>query len=142
MLRTPLIYAVVLGLVLNLTGVVLPKAVDESFGLVAAASVPLMLIVLGMTIRGLRFTEVPATIVASVIRMGGGFLLGLLSVWLLGIAGVPRAVVLLEATMPSAVFATVLASRYKNEAELVSSVVLATTIMSIVVIPLLVYYLT
>jgi hypothetical protein len=90
----------------------------------------------------MRFTEMPATLVASVIRMGGGFLLGVLAVWVLGIAGVPRAVVLLEAAMPSAVFATVLASRYRNEAELVSSVVLTSTIMSIVVIPVLIYYLT
>lgn len=142
MLRTPLIYAMVLGLVLNVSGVVLPEVVDESFKLVGNASVPLMLIVLGMTIRGMRFKEIPATLVATVIRMGGGFLLGLLAVWVLGIAGVPRAVVLFEAAMPSAVFATVLASRYKNEAELVSSVVLASTIISIGVIPALIYYLT
>ena len=142
MLRTPLIYAMVLGLVLNVSGVVLPEVVDESLKLVGNMSVPLMLIVLGMTIRGMRFTELPATLIASVIRIGGGFLLGLLAVWALGIAGVPRAVVLLEAAMPSAVFATVLASRYRNEAELVSSVVLASTIMSIAVIPVLIYYLT
>jgi predicted permease len=80
--------------------------------------------------------------VASVIRMGGGFCLGLLAVWLFKLTGIPRAVVLFEAAMPSAVFATVLATRYKNEEELVSSVVLATTVMSVVVIPVLVYYLT
>jgi len=142
MLRTPLIYAMVLGLVLNVSGAVLPDVVDTSFKFIGDMSVPLMLIVLGMTIRGMRFKEIPATLVAGVIRMGGGFLLGLLAVWALGIAGVPRAIVLFEAAMPSAVFATVLASRYKNEAELVSSVVLASTIMSIAVIPLLIYYLT
>ena len=133
---------VVLALALNFSGVVLPKVVAESFSLVGAASVPLMLIVLGMTMRGIRFTQVPATLVASVIRMGGGFCLGLLSVWVLGLTGIPRAIVLFEAAMPSAMFASVLASRYKNEAELVSSVVLATTIMSVVAIPLLLYYLT
>jgi predicted permease len=141
-LRTPLIYAVVLALVLNVSGAVLPDVVNKSFGLVGSAAVPLMLIVLGMTIGGLRFTHIPATLVASVIRMGGGFGLGLLAVWIFGLTGIPRAVVLFEAAMPSAIFVSVLASRYKNEAELVSSVVLATTVMSTVVIPVLIYYLT
>jgi predicted permease len=140
--RTPIIYAVILALVFNFSGVVLPQVVNESFKLVGAASVPLMLLVLGMTMRGIRFTQMPATLTASVIRMGGGFCLGLLAVWVFGLTGIPRAIVLFEAAMPSAMFVSVLASRYENEAELVSSVVLATTIMSVVAIPLLLYYLT
>jgi predicted permease len=140
--RTPLIYAVVLALVLNLTGAAVPRVIVRSFDLVGNAAVPLMLIVLGMTIGGIRFTQLPATVVASVIRMGGGFCMGLLAVWLFGLTGIPRAIVLFEAAMPSAIFATVLANRYENEAELVSSVVLATTVMAVFVIPALVYYLT
>jgi predicted permease len=116
--------------------------VTGSLGLVGNAAVPLMLLVLGMSIGGIRFTQLPATAVASLIRMAGGFGLGLLAVWLLGLTGVPRAVVLFEAAMPSAIFVSVLAARYKNEEELVSSVVLATTVASIAVIPALLYYLT
>ena len=142
MLRTPLIYAALLALALNLVGVGLPEVVTESFGLVGDAAVPLMLLVLGMTIGDVRFTQVPATLVASSIRMGGGFALGLLAVWLLDLTGLPRAIVLFEAAMPSAIFVSVLANRYKNEAELVSSVVLATTVMSVAAIPALLYYLT
>lgn len=141
-LRTPLVYAMALALIFNLSGVVMPKVVVSSLDLLAGAAVPLMLIVLGMTMRGLRFTQLPVTLTASVIRIGGGFALGLLAVWLFGLTGVPRAVVLFEAAMPSAVFCTILASRYENEAELVSSVVLTTTIMSIVTVPLLIFYLT
>jgi predicted permease len=141
-LRTPLIYAVLVALVLNLTGVLLPGIVTKSLDLVGGAAVPLMLLVLGATIGGVRFTQLPATLVASVIRMGGGFGLGLLAVWLFGLTGVPRAIVLFEAAMPSAIFCSVLAARYKNEAELVSSVVLATTVLSVVAIPVLLYYLT
>ena len=141
-LRTPIIYAVVLALALNFSGAVLPDVINTSFSLVGGASVPLMLLVLGMTMRGIRFTQMPATLIASAIRMGGGFGLGLLAVWALGLTGIPRAIVLFEAAMPSAMFASVLASRYKNETELVSSVVLATTLISVVVVPLLVFYLT
>ncbi len=44
--------------------------------------------------------------------------------------------------MPSAVFVSVLTAKYKNEEELVSSVVLTTTLMAIAVIPALLYFLT
>jgi hypothetical protein len=140
--RNPLIYAAVLGLVLNLTGVPLPEVVTTAFKFIGQAAVPLMLLVLGMTIGDVRFNQMPLTLGASVIRMGGGFAMGLLAVWLLGLSGVPRAVVLFEAAMPAAVFVSLLATKYKNEAELVSSVVLTTTLMSIGVIPALLYYLT
>jgi predicted permease len=141
-LRMPLIYAAVIGLALNLGGVTLPDVATTSLKFVGQAAVPLMLIVLGMNIGRVRVTQLPTTLVASVIRMGGGFAMGLLAVWLLGLAGVTRSVVLFESAMPAAVFASVLCMKYKNEAELVSSVVLVTTLASIVVIPALLYYLT
>jgi predicted permease len=141
-LHTPLIYAAVLGLVLNLTGVPLPRVATNSVEFVGRASVPLMLLVLGMNVGRYRFAQIPVTLMASVIRMGGGFALGLLAVWLLGMTGVPRAVVLFQAAMPSAVATAILCSKYDNQAELVSSIVLTTTIMAVGVIPALLYYLT
>jgi malate permease and related proteins len=141
-LRTPLIYAAVIGLLLNGTGAGLPEVVTKSFQFVGQAAVPLMLLVLGMSIGHIRFTQIPLTLAASVIRMGGGFAVGMLAVWLLGMTGVPRAVVLFEAAMPSAVVVSALCTKYKNEAELVSSIVLTTTLMAIGAVPALLYYLT
>lgn len=141
-LCTPLIYAAILGLVLNLTGVFVPRVFLNSFEFVGQASVPLMLLVLGMSIGRFKFDQLPVTLTASVIRMGGGFAVGLLAVWLLGMTGLPRTIVLFEAAMPSAVFASVLATKYNNQPELVASIVLATTLMAVGVIPALLYYLT
>jgi predicted permease len=140
--RTPLIYAAVLGLVLNLAGAELPLVVTNSFKFVGQAAVPVMLLVLGMNVGRFKIRQIPLTLVASVIRMGGGFAVGLFAVWLLGMTGVPRAVALFESAMPSAIFVSVLASKYHNGAELVSSIVLMTTIFAIGVVPALLYYLT
>lgn len=142
MLKTPLMYAAILGLALNLAHVPLPAVVTGSVDLLGKAGVPLMLLILGMSIGRFKFNQIPLTAAASVLRIAGGFALGMLSVWLLGLAGVNRAVVLFEATMPSAVFVSVLAVKYKNEEQLVSSVVLATTLLAVPVIPALLYYLT
>ena len=140
--RTPLIYAAILGLILNLTGAAVPEAVTNSLRFVGQAAVPLMLLVLGMNMGRFKFSQIGLTITASVIRMGGGFAVGLLAVWLLGMSGLPRAVVLFEAAMPSAVVTSVLCTKYGNNPELVSSIVLTTTLMAVGVIPALLYYLT
>lgn len=139
---TPLIYAAVLGLVLNLAGVTIPALMMNSLKFLGQAGIPLLLLVLGMNICRIRPSHLPLTLVASVLRMGGGFAFGLLAVWLLGLTGIPRAVVLFEAAVPSAIFIAIAAAKYENEAELVSSVVLVTTLASVVVIPALLYYLT
>lgn len=142
MLRTPLIYAAILGLALNLLHVPIPSVVVGSVDLLGKAGVPLMLLILGVSIGRFRLTQISLTVAASILRVAGGFAFGLFAVWLLGLVGVTRSVVLFEASMPAAVFVSVLAAKYKNEEELVSSVVLATTLMAIPVIPALLYFLT
>ena len=141
-LRTPLVYAAVLGLALNLAHVPLPLVVTNSFKFMGQAAVPLMLLVLGMNIGRFKIKNVRLTLAASVIRMGGGFAIAWLAVWLLGMTGLPRSIALFESAMPSAIFVSVLASKYNNEAELVSSIVLMTTVFAIGVIPALLYWLT
>jgi predicted permease len=142
MLKTPLMYAAILGLALNLAHVPVPTVVISSVDLLGKAGVPLMLLILGVSVGRFRLKQISLTVAASILRVGGGFAFGILAVWLLGLAGVGRSVALFEASMPSAVFVSVLASKYKNEEELVSSVVLATTLMAIAVIPALLYFLT
>jgi malate permease and related proteins len=142
MIKTPLMWAAIVGLALSLAHVPIPRVVIDSVNLLGQAGVPLMLLILGVSIGRFRFRQISLTAVASILRVGGGFAFGILSVWLLGLVDVSRAVVLFEASMPSAVFVSVLAAKYKNEEELVSSVVLATTLMAIAVIPALLYYLT
>jgi predicted permease len=143
MLRTPLIYAAVLGLVFNLTRVPLPEVVILSTRFMGQASVPLMLFLLGSTIGRFRVTQGWLTAGAAVMRMGVGFSLGLLIAWLLGLQGISRAVVIFESAMPAAVMGSVLCIKYGNqEKELVASVVLVTTLAAVGVVPALLYYLT
>ena len=141
MLRVPLIYACVAGLALNLAHIQPPALVMDVLTFVGQAAVPLVLIVAGANIAGVRPTSLPTAFRASLLRLGGGFLLGFAAVVLLGLTGIPRAVVIFDAAMPSAVFASLLAAKYDNEAELVSSVVLITTVASVVTVPLLLYIL-
>ena len=139
--RVPLIYAALGGLALNLFGIVPPALVTDSLKFIGTAAIPLVLIVLGVNLSGIRLAQLSTAALASALRLFGGLALGLLMVALFDFQGVTRAVVLFEAAMPSAAFGSILCAKYQNESELVSTVVFITTVVSVVTVPLLLYLL-
>ena len=140
-LRQPVVYAAILGLLLNFSGVKVPALAISSLDFVSRMAIPLVLIVLGYNLSKTRMTSVPTTILACFLRMGVGLALGLGIVAVLNITGVFRSVVILDAAMPAAATAAILAAKYHNEAEMVSSVVFLTTLVSLVSIPFLLHML-
>jgi predicted permease len=139
--RQPVIYAVVLGLILNFLGARVPALIVNSFDLVSRMTIPLVLLVLGYNLSRSRITSFPITLLACLLRMAVGVGIGLGIVNVLNITGVFRSVVILDAAMPAAATAALLAAKYRNEAEMVSSVVFLTTLVSLASIPFLLYML-
>lgn len=135
--KVPLIYAALLGLILNLSGITVPKLIIDPLNFIGLMAIPLILIILGHNLSKVKIKSLPTTFLASFLRMGMGLLLGIAVVYLFNLQGIFRAVVILDAAMPAAVFSSVLATKYKNEADLVSSVVFVTTVISLITIPLL-----
>jgi predicted permease len=140
-LRQPVIYAVVLGLLLNFLGVKVPALIVNSLDLVSRMTIPLVLLVLGYNLSQARITSFPTTLLACFLRMGVGLAIGLAVTSFLNITGVFRSVVILESAMPAAATAAILAAKYRNEAEMVSSVVFLTTLVSLASIPFLLHML-
>jgi predicted permease len=140
-LRQPVIYAVLLGLLLNFLGAQVPRLIVNSFDFVSQMTIPLVLIVLGYNLSRARITSFLTTILACFLRMGVGLAIGLGMASLLDVTGVFRSVVILDSAMPAAATAALLASKYHNEAEMVSSVVFLTTLVSLASIPFLLHVL-
>lgn len=140
-LAVPLIYGAVGGVLFNVLRIQPPELLMDTLRFIGQAAVPLVLITAGINLAGIRPTALPTAFLASLLRMGGGFLIGLAMIPLFSFTGINRAVVLFEAAMPSAVFASILAAKYQNEEAIVSSVVLITTLASVVTVPLLLYFL-
>jgi hypothetical protein len=138
MFKVPPIYAALLGLLLNLANVKVPELITNPLSFIGVMVIPLVLLVLGSNLVTVRITSLPATLLASFLRLGVGLLIGFLAVSLFNLTGVLRSVVILDAAMPAAVITGILTTKYKNEADLVSSVVFVTTIASLVIIPFLI----
>lgn len=135
--RVPAIYAAAAGLLVNLLNIPVPTLVLKPLSLISPMVIPLVLLVLGCNLSTVKITSLPTTLIASFLRIGVGLLLGFVSVNLFHVTGIMRSVVILDSAMPSAANTAILAMKYNNESELISSVVFVTTIASLVVIPFL-----
>jgi len=83
----------------------------------------------------LRVSAVGRSAILAALRLGLGLGAAAFSVWLLGLAHDQAAVVLLQLSMPSAVFTYMLAARYRTEPEGVAGVVFVSTLLGFAAMP-------
>ena len=129
--RVPAIWAVAAAVALRTTGAAVPVPLDRAIALLADATIPTLLVVLGMQLhgRGIR-GSLPSIAGASALRLVGGAACGWLLAVPFGLTGAARQGAVLESAMPSAVVTIVLATEFDVEPSWVTSVVVATTILS------------
>lgn len=130
--RMPLIWAATAAVIIRATGLELPLPIQRAASTLSGGAIPVVLLLLGMQIAGIQPRRVgPRTAAAVAGRLAVSPLIGLLLVGLLGTTGVTSKVLILEAAMPTAVNATLLASAFDAEPELVSTIALVTTALSL-----------
>jgi predicted permease len=137
LLKAPMIYAVAAALLLRMVGADAPVWLTNTTSLLGACSVPLLLIALGVALSGLKPGGLGRAIVVSTLRIVLGFGGGLLMAELLELEGLVRDVVLVQSTMPVAVFNYLWALRYNNAPEDVAGAVFVSTALSFLTLPFL-----
>jgi malate permease and related proteins len=131
----PLVWAALLGVILNSLAIQIPMGLDRGLQLLAEAAVPMLLISLGLQIGSSGFPVLSAAIVRAVgLRLVLGPCVALLVTWLVGASGLERSVLVLSSAMPTAINAFLVAQELKADAKLVGGIVMFTTIISIPVI--------
>lgn len=138
--RLPLIYAVLSALGLRLLGVHLdevqgPLAVGLFRGLrlLADATLPLLLLILGVQLSQRRALAASGALgVAAGIRLAASIPLAFAIGGALGLAGLPLAVGVVQAAMPTAVNMVIIAAEFEAWPEFVSNGVVITTLGSLV----------
>ncbi len=140
--KIPLIYALVLGFLFNFFKIPVPKMAFSALEMIGMITIPLALLVLGYKLTEIKLKSAKIAFLASLFKVGIGFLIAFLIVSLFSITGVTRNIILLEASMPSAVMTMILCQKYKRDAALVASTVLISTLISIATIPLVLWFLS
>ncbi|MBS3135757.1 AEC family transporter [Candidatus Woesearchaeota archaeon] len=142
MFRMPYIYAIFLGLLVNITGIIIPEPMLKAAEMLGSITIPAALIVLGIVLSRLRIDSYALPSLASFFKIFAGFFLAFVITNMLGLTGTEKSVILLQASMPSAVMSMVLTQKYKKDADLAASTVLISTVLGMVIIPILILFLS
>jgi hypothetical protein len=137
LLRTPLAYSVALAAVVVASGVSVPEWTLRATTLLGGFTIPLMQFTLGVSLAELQVARIPRSLALAFLRLGMGAAVGVGLAWLLGVEGAMRGVLILQCSMPVAVFNYLLAERHGRTPADVASVVILSTIASFVTLPLL-----
>ena len=140
-LSSPIIYAGAIACVLILNHWSLPLALQNTLSLLGGLAIPLMLITLGVSLGSLRLHAAGKSIGLGVLRLVVGLAGGFAAVYFLNLEGMERKVLLLQSATPVAVFNYLLAMQYKREADVVAGMVVSSTLISFISIPVLLYFL-
>lgn len=135
LLRTPLVWAALLGVGLQLLDISLPQWIDNTIGLIGDLAIPLMLLTLGVSLAKLRVSSLGRSLAMSIGRLGIGLGVGVAVAAILGMEGTARGVLILESTMPVAVLNYLFAARYDRSPEEVAGLVLVSTVIFFLTLP-------
>lgn len=132
----PAVYALPLGLLAHQFGWTPPLPVGRALEMLSRATVPIMLTVLGMQLAALPFDRNYWRLigVTSAVRLILAPLIAFALTLPLGLSGMPQQISILEAAVPSAVMANIVASRYNAVPNLVAGSVLVSSLVSLVTI--------
>ncbi len=139
--RIPMMYAVVLAILINISNIEIPVPVTRAVELAAGGTIPLMLVLLGVQLTQVEFSGSQRALQLSVsLRLIVAPLMALAFAALFGLQGFSHQASVTQASMPSMVSATVLAAEYNLDAKLVTAVVFISTLLSpFTLTPLLVF---
>jgi predicted permease len=138
--KVPSVYTIVIAILFNVFHVSLPLSLARTVDLAGNATIPLMLVLLGLEMTRVKWSHsIKAISLAVILRLVVSPLVGILLAVPFQLEGPARQGNVLETGMPAAVVTTVLASEYKLEPELVTAIVFVSTLLSpLTLTPLLV----
>jgi predicted permease len=138
LMKQPIIWAVIFVLTVILGEFQMPKWFNSTTSILAGLTIPAMLIMLGTSLANLNIASLKETLTISFLRILLGLGLGLLVIEMLSLSGIMAGIVLLQSAMPSAVFNYIFADRFNRESDKVAAVILQSTLISALSLPLLV----
>lgn len=135
--RSPMIYAVLIGVAGNLLELHPPGWILRSLQVTGGIAIPLMLLTLGVSLATLKVNDLGRGLLLSVLRLLTGIAVGFGLSWLLGLEGAARGVFIIQCAMPVAVVNYIFALRYNRDPQTVASLVVISTLLSFATLPAL-----
>ena len=139
-LKMPMIIATMLGLVWSFQGWTLAPAVKVSVDMLGQIAIPLMLFALGVRMTSVDFGQWRLGVISGLLCPLSGLIVAVIWQYFVGMPAQNFAYLLIFACLPPAVLNYMVAELYQQEPHKVASIVFISNIMSIAIIPCVLFY--
>lgn len=138
-MKMPTTYAAILAFLFHYGSIGVPEAIHSTLSMVGDAAIPVMMIMLGMQLGSITGLKLNWQVVASAVtlKMIIAPVIAALFVWLVDVDPIIASVLIIISAMPTAATTTMYAIEFDTEPELVSSITLISTLVSIVTLSIL-----
>ena len=136
----PPLWGILLGLLLNFLNIPLGYVVTQTLTYLSGAAIPLIMISLGLSMEFIGIKKyIGLASLVSAIKLGIAPLIAFIIVLILGMGSLEKSVTIVEAGMPSAMLALVLAITYELDIKVSAACIFLSTVISMITIPLLIF---
>lgn len=135
-LREPVVGATLLGAVFLWQGWQTPLWITTSLDLIGQMAIPMMLITLGVSVARISAGRLGRAVLLSILRMGVSVAVAVVVGYAFALEPVAFAVLVLQISTPVAVTIYMLAARHGADADAVAGLVIASTLLAVLGIPL------
>ncbi len=138
-LKVPMIYAAVIGVVLNLMGVQMPTFLERTTSLLGYAAVACGIAFMGVRLANMKLDgKMKPIIVTSIARVTLTPFVGLITALLLNADALVRDVSILQIAVPTALFTAMFSEEFGGDSEAASGIILLSSVLSFVTLSVLI----
>jgi len=140
-LKSPSTYAVIIAVAFLYFDLQMPQYVLNTVMLLGYTMIVLILMSLGVSLTQMKVFSIKSSLISSVGRVIIGPIIGFILIKIFNLSGYAAGVLLIQSSMPSAILTYLIASMYspKKIVDSISSMIVVSTLMSLVTIPIIVF---
>jgi len=134
-------YAILISILFLYLNLEVPKFIENTTFLLTYATIFLVLMSLGVALTRLKVKSWKDAIILGLVRVIAGPIIGFSLIIYFNLSGFAAGVLLIQSSMPSAVLTYLVGSMYSSKkiVDTVSSVIVTSTLMSFITIPIIVF---
>ena len=138
--KEPLVWGTILGLIFLINNWKTPLFLTSTLELIGQMAIPLMLITLGVAIARLRLINISRALVITLTKFFICLVLSIIVGRYFQLEHIPFSVLLLQLTTPVAVTSYLLATKYDNGSDDIAGLVIISTLISAIYIPIILFF--
>lgn len=139
--KNPVIFATIIGLFFNYFDIHLPNDLLTPIEMISQVAIPLVLFALGVRLTNIELRDWKIGVLGALLCPLSGILMALLAIYIFDYTTLQASLIILFGALPPAVINSIMAEKYNYDAITVASIVAIGNIASLLVIPIVLYFL-